>query len=538
MTRVQYAPGLTFQVVNPPAEPSPLRSDVAGFVGRTKRGPVGEATRVTGWREYALTFGGLLPDANAPLSLQGYFDNGGDVAYVVRLLGPARSGNPADLVASATWDLTRLDGDSPPLQGWNPVSAGFPAATLGIVATSPGVWAKGLRVSPRYRQEGASGRAEIDVVVRVSGELTEYMIGLDPVHIIDQVEQRSRLIRIISPGSATGASVAAGQPRLVQWKDVVLTLKLSETAELGVSQDLYQAALQLLLDQEEVALIVLPDLLSDLPLDQAKAIQYAAIAGADPLHDRIALLDLPFSNQDSVGAAKWSTGVRNADLGNALRSAAAYHPWLNVQEPFGGTVNPLRSIPPCGHVAGVISRLDRERGAQYTPANASVADAMDVTTAFTQAERAALNEAGINVLRCVPGKGIQVWGGRTIYPDPYQQEPGKLFIAHRRLIHRLVRAIKRVAEPLVFETNGPVLWLTLSRAITTVLVEAYRAGGLKGSRPEEAFQVRCDAMNNPPDEIDRGEVLCEVDLAPAVPMEFITLRVSLSVAGSLDVFEN
>jgi phage tail sheath protein FI len=83
-----------------------------------------------------------------------------------------------------------------------------------------------------------------------------------------------------------------------------------------------------------------------------------------------------------------------------------------------------------------------------------------------------------------------------------------------------------------------VLWLTLTRAITTVLVEAYRAGGLKGSRPEEAFQVRCDATNNPPGEIDRGEVLCEVDLAPAVPMEFITLRVSLSAAGSLDVFEN
>ena len=90
----------------------------------------------------------------------------------------------------------------------------------------------------------------------------------------------------------------------------------------------------------------------------------------------------------------------------------------------------------------------------------------------------------------------------------------------------------------MFETNGPVLWLTLTRAITTVLVEAYRAGGLKGSRPEEAFQVRCDTTNNPPDAIDRGEVLCEVDLAPAAPMEFITLRVSLSATGSLDVFED
>ena len=220
-----------------------------------------------------------------------------------------------------------------------------------------------------------------------------------------------------------------------------------------------------------------------------------------------------------------------------MRAAAAYYPWLSVQDPFGGSASPLRSIPPCGNVAGVISRLDRERGAQYTPANVTVADAMDVTVGYALAEHAALNEAGVNVLRCMPGQGIQVWGGRTLYPDPDKQEPGKQFIAHRRLVHRLVRAIRCVAEPLVFESNGPVLWLALTRAITSVLLEAYRAGGLKGSRPDEAFVVQCDATNNPPDAIDRDEVLCEIQLAPAAPMEFITLRVSLSAAGSLDVFE-
>ncbi len=167
---------------------------------------------------------------------------------------------------------------------------------------------------------------------------------------------------------------------------------------------------------------------------------------------------------------------------------------------------------------------------------------MDVLVGLSLAERAALNDAGVNALRCVPGAGIQVWGGRTLYLDaetgePDTRQPGKLYIAHRRLVHRLVRAIRRVAEPLVFESNGPPMWLAVTRAITTVLVEAYRAGGLQGSRPEEAFQVLCDATNNPPDAIERGEVLCEIRLAPAVPMEFLTIRVSLSAAGSLDVFE-
>jgi phage tail sheath protein FI len=117
-------------------------------------------------------------------------------------------------------------------------------------------------------------------------------------------------------------------------------------------------------------------------------------------------------------------------------------------------------------------------------------------------------------------------------------DPERRFIAHRRLIHRLVRAIRRVAEPLVFDINGPEVWLTLVRAITTVLLEAWRAGALKGARPDEAFRVRCDEELNPPEEQDLGRVLCEIEVAPAIPMEFILLRISLSGDGKLEVFES
>ena len=102
--------------------------------------------------------------------------------------------------------------------------------------------------------------------------------------------------------------------------------------------------------------------------------------------------------------------------------------------------------------------------------------------------------AGVNLLRCAPGRGLQVWGGRTLDADP----PVSLYVAHRRLMHRLVRAIRQVAEPLVFDVNGPELWLTLVRAVTSVLLEAFRAGALAGHPPEEAFRVACDDTNNPP----------------------------------------
>lgn len=533
MRRGQYAPGFYYEAVSRAAEPSPLRSDVAGFLGRTARGPVGKAVRIAGWREYQLVFGGLLPDADTPHAIQGYFSNGGDAAYVVRLLGPPPGGAGANLVAAANWDLARPDRPAP---DWDPIKAGFPASSLRVVASSPGVWAKGLRVSSSYRQIGASGRPEADLIVRASGEATEYMIGLDPANIVDQVEARSQLIRIVG-GEEEQDGPLSGQPRHLNWQDIVLDLATDTKKDPDVSLVHYQAAFGLLLDEQEAALIAFPDLPRDIPSEQAISFQQEALVRADALLDRLVLLDLPAARYDSIDAADWSATIRQAGSHDALRSGAAYYPWVDVPDPFGGAIAPLRSIPPCGHVAGLISLLDRERGAHYTPANATLTDVVDVTMDFALTERAALNEAGINLLRCWPARGIQAWGGRTLYPDRDRQEPGKLFLAHRRLIHRLVRAIRSVAEPLVFEPNGPVLWLSLTRAITTVLLAAYRSGGLKGSRPEEAFQVRCDAANNPPGAIERGETLCEIDLAPATPMEFITLRVSLSEAGSLDVFE-
>jgi phage tail sheath protein FI len=106
------------------------------------------------------------------------------------------------------------------------------------------------------------------------------------------------------------------------------------------------------------------------------------------------------------------------------------------------------------------------------------------------------------------------------------------------LIHRLVRAIHRVADPLVFDNNGPELWLTIVRAITTLLLESYDAGALKGARPEDAFRVRCDSTTTPPEEQELGRVFCLIELAPAVPMEFITLRVVLGTDATLEVFES
>src|SRR5215472_11000675 len=126
MSATATAPGLYFEAVRPPPASSPLRTDVAGFAGRTRRGPLGTAVRVTGWREYLQVFGGLLADADTPLAIRGYFENGGDAAWIVRL--PAgRPPAEAGTAACVLWDLTRSGPAEPRWTGWSPADAGFGA---------------------------------------------------------------------------------------------------------------------------------------------------------------------------------------------------------------------------------------------------------------------------------------------------------------------------------------------------------------------------------------------------------------------------
>ena len=91
------------------------------------------------------------------------------------------------------------------------------------------------------------------------------------------------------------------------------------------------------------------------------------------------------------------------------------------------------------------------------------------------------------------------------------------------------------AKAAISWSAGKDSWLALTRAITTVLLQAFRAGALAGTTPQQAFTVQCDATTNPPAQQDVGECVCLISFAPAVPMEFITLRVAVGADGSIEV---
>jgi len=537
MSAAATIPGLYYNFVRPPTEPSPIRSDVAGFFGKTSRGPVGVATRVEGWREYTNLFGVLTSDALTPYAVRGYFDNLAQTAYILRLLGVGSK------TASGKWTIAALSSAGKPGIDW-PGDSGLTALSFGIEASSPGSWANGTTISIRYWAKGNSGKPEMEIEVVPPNESVEILSRISPATIVDDVNTQSNLIRFtanvlpatVSPSDLVFPTANHG-PRYFQWDG----LKLADGVSVAPTQEEYLDAVQCFGDEVEIAFTACPDLHCEemLTEDQRRDIITTLLVQAEDLHDREVILDVPPTHADPLDAVKWASELRTKiESKKILRGGTVYYPRVRVLDPLGGVTAPLRCVPCSGSVLGVISRLDQQLGPYATPANAQIYEVFDLSKTLNAKDQTTIYQGGINLLKCSPSNGLLVWGGRVLGEET--EVTGMLggFLAHRRLIQVLVRAIRRVAEPLVFETNGPQLWLALVRGITSVLLEAFRAGALKGATPEEAFRVVCDQTTNPPENIDNGLCFCEILVSPAAPMEFITLRVAVSNQGKLEVFES
>ena len=197
---------------------------------------------------------------------------------------------------------------------------------------------------------------------------------------------------------------------------------------------------------------------------------------------------------------------------------AYYFPWISM---YDTTADAEVYAPPSGGICGVYSRVDSVRGVHKAPANEIFRTALGLKYNLTDAEQELLNPKGINCIREFPGRGIRVWGARTISSNPEWK-----YINVRRLFCMVEQAIQNGTNWVVFEPNTRDLWKKITRNLTAFLLNIWRGGALFGDTPEEAFYVRCDDELNPPESIDAGYVVVEVGLAPAKPAEFVVFRVS------------
>lgn len=231
-----------------------------------------------------------------------------------------------------------------------------------------------------------------------------------------------------------------------------------------------------------------------------------------------------WQSPDHLRALAWRAALEGATDDPGAAATALYHPWIATADRDGG---PLVEVPPSAFAAGILARRDLARGPAVAPANELVIGALATTRPVDDDTNGLLYETPthVNVMRAFPGRGVLLWGARTLSSDPWLR-----YLNVRRGLSAIERRVVAAFRPLVFEPNTPVLWFQMGQVALGVLFELFQQGALRGASPSEAFYVRCDDTNNPPDAIAAGRVVCEVGVAIAAPAEFVVFRVARSDA--------
>lgn len=485
---------------------------IAAFVGFTEKAPLddpndpqGLAPRlVTSWSQFESLYGGFIEGAVLPLSVYGYFANGGSIAYIVRVPNTAPAGEPAKAALPAA---DRSLGQ--PLQ----IESVEPDADISVTVSTDDAGA-----------DAPEGPSTFTLTVFDAGEPVESFPGLTFDSVATAVKTSTKIkvelaldedvdvsgqLELLKPG-AYPLQKAAPLPVPVSGRQFAG----SESARNGING---------LAVANEVTMVIVPDLITaatktdgSVDLNLWKAVQTALISHCEQAGNRMAILDAP-PGMSPQQIKDWRSDVAMYDSAYA----ALYYPWIKVENPIGRNGDAEVFIPPSGHIAGVWARTDQTRGVWKAPANDTIRGVLDIERAITQNEQGLLNPIGINCIRPFGTRGIRIWGSRTLSSDSDWR-----YINVRRLFNMIETTILQGTQYAVFEPNDVDLWEGVKRTLSGFLRGLWTAGALFGASPDQAFYVKCDAETNPPESIDEGKLVVEVGIAPVKPAEFVVFRIS------------
>ena len=489
---------------------------IAAFVGFTEKYPTddpndpeGLAPRlVTSWLQFEALFGGFAPGCVLPLSVYGYFANGGSIAYICRIPNVKPAGKPAKLALPAS---DRALGK--PLH----IESVDPDANITVDISTDDVGAS-----------KADGPAPFTLTVLLDGAPVEEFPNLtfggdrDVKKVVNAASTKIKVDVNLGKAADVKSQLEVMKPGAYQLEKappvpVPVTGRQfagSESARVGING---------LAVAEDVTMVIVPDLITactkedgSVDLNLWKAVQTSLISHCEQAGNRMAILDAP-PNMTPQQIKEWRSDVAMYDS----QYAVMYYPWIKVENPIGSNGNAEVYVPPSGHIAGVWARTDDERGVWKAPANDTIRGVLDLERTITQNEQGLLNPIGINCIRPFGVRGIRIWGARTLSSDTDWR-----YINVRRLFNMIETTILEGTQYAVFEPNDQNLWEGVKRTLTAFLRGLWSAGALFGQSADEAFYVKCDAETNPPESIDEGKLVVEVGIAPVKPAEFVIFRIS------------
>ncbi len=584
--------GVNVLEVDGPATPTlqAAPTSVAAFVGRTRRGVPHQAVRVTDPSQFLTRSGAPRADAYTGLAVLGFFLNGGRETYVVRVAGAGSAAASRPLTSRRTpaadslqlqagyrgkqdpgaWgNALRVDVRDDP-QASTTVTAAVTATdtgaalgslsgiAVGSVLTLPTSGVISFRTvtaidaaASRVTWNGALGAtvaqgaavttAEFRLVIRLQDEATGAFPVVEdwrwlsmqpgaPGYVADRLNHPatgSRFVTVVDldHGVHTGANLPAiaSGVALVNGSETAPTVA-DLVGSPGDGTGLYA------LDTVQPQLLAVPDA-HLLDADAARTVAQGAIAYCAGRGDCMYVGAPP--DREGGTVSRYVDSIKTYAAGGLQGRkvyGALYAPWIVVPDVAASGPNPVRPIPPDGHVLGIYARTELERGIFKAPAGdaAVVLGANSLRADFSDGEHTDLVQNGhVNGIRAVPGSGIVVAASRTLSTDP------RWLFVNVRLLFNFVKATLRDGLRFVRqEPNTEALRRSVAfNVVTPFLLGLWQRGAFGSDPPTAVFTVKCDAENNPPAQVDLGNFQLEVYFYPARPAETVQIIVGQLPSG-------
>lgn len=518
------APGVFIEEIERGPKPiEGVATSTAAFLGEAERGQM-RPRFVTSYGEYLRLYGDVFAENKyLPFGVKAFFDNGGRRCYIARVIGP------------------------------NAVAATLDTEGYTITANGPGTAGNRIfaHISPSTTEVlNAAGDALVPLGFRLR---VAYWSRGNPADLFDPFAEggderlpRPALIEDYDDLSTNPESPNYWKRSISDTTSALIELEIDDAAATAPGEgDVFSGFLENGDDGDPITSVQFEGNLNDAgaPIDDPKDLRGLAALNLDNYRD-VAIVHAPgIGNGDDTSRAIQTAVVLHCERNrfrfavldsarnvnaiggpelqprNQLDSqyAAFYYPWYHTPHPRTG-VKTL--VPPGAAACGIYALTDNTRGVWKAPANVPVAGAIDLEFDINTGRQEVLNPRGVNCIRRFPGRGIRMWGARTLSSDPLWK-----YVSVRRLFIFLEASIYNSTQWVVFEPNDQRLWARVQQTITLFLRTQWREGALFGAKEEEAFSVSVGPGTMTTDDILNGRLIVEIGIAPVRPAEFVIFRI-------------
>jgi len=241
--------------------------------------------------------------------------------------------------------------------------------------------------------------------------------------------------------------------------------------------------------------------------------------------DCFAVLSCPLEDEISNDYLNEVVAYRKEELNANTSYAALYTPHLLITDKYNARD---MYVPPDGYVGSAISETASNYEIWYPPAGEKrgILNVLGVAREYLEGDQDVLYDNGINPIDFYPGRGIRIWGQKTLLAIPASDDR----INVRLLLIVIEPAIAAFLDTFLFDLNT-----FENDASTRKLIEqginSYMQN-IKSRLGVYDFRAQCDEANNSNEDIDANRLNVWLFVQPTKSIEEIPFTTIITRTGA------